>query len=567
MTFAETAGRVVDAWLHTHPEQATAAGRHEHDGALADLSRSGTAAEERRWAEAVEALDAVDLDDLSTGEQVDLEVLRARLDSRRFALTTLRTPDRDATTGLPGEALWTLLSRATTPAADRLEGLASRLAAVPDALAAARERLDDVSRVSAETAVGQAAGARELVTSEVPRLLASEPGLASRVEPAVATATTALVEHERWLAEELLPRADADPRLGPDVYAAALWHTLDGPLTPDALAAAAEAELEATREALVGVCRDLDGGRRRPEEDDDALVRRVLSGVADVGELDDASLVPAAAQSLATVTRLVGEVGWVTVPDDPVEVVEMPAFARGVAVAYCDAPGPWEPPEAATFYAVAPPPEGWPAARRRSFFREYHRAAMVELAVHEGVPGHALQLAHARRLQASTPVRSLFWSGTFVEGWAVEAERALVDPADGVELHLVDGDVLGGLAVRATQLKMRLRVCANAMLDVGVHARGWTEEQGRDLMERRAFAEPGEAAGKWRRALLTAAQLPTYFVGQAEVRALREDLALARPGASERARHDALLAYGSPSPRHLRTLLGLTSAGDDGPLG
>ena len=136
-----------------------------------------------------------------------------------------------------------------------------------------------------------------------------------------------------------------------------------------------------------------------------------------------------------------------------------------------------------------------------------------------------------------------------MEGWAVEAERALVDPAEGTGL--------GGLPVRATQLKLRLRVAANALLDVGVHSRGWTREQGLDLLVRRAFQEPGEAEGKWRRALLTAGQLSTYFVGQAEVRALRADLARARPGASLRARNDAVLAHGSPPPRHLRTLLDL----------
>ena len=73
-----------------------------------------------------------------------------------------------------------------------------------------------------------------------------------------------------------------------------------------------------------------------------------------------------------------------------------------------------------------------------------------------------------------------------------------------------------------------------------------------DLMTRRGYQEEGEAAGKWRRALLTSTQLSTYFVGYAEVAAI----ARSRPaGVDLRAWHDAMLAHGSPPPRHLRTLL------------
>ena len=51
--------------------------------------------------------------------------------------------------------------------------------------------------------------------------------------------------------------------------------------------------------------------------------------------------------------------------------------------------------------------------------------------------------------------------------------------------------------------------------------------------------------GKWRRALLTSAQLSTYFVGYLE---LAPTLA-GRPG------YDEVLAHGSPPPRHLPALL------------
>jgi hypothetical protein len=75
-------------------------------------------------------------------------------------------------------------------------------------------------------------------------------------------------------------------------------------------------------------------------------------------------------------------------------------------------------------------------------------------------------------------------------------------------------------------------------------------------MRERGHMEEGEAAGKWRRALLTSAQLATYYVGYHEVRRIVRDVRVAN-GGSERAVHDAVLAHGSPPPRHLRTLLDL----------
>jgi hypothetical protein len=111
--------------------------------------------------------------------------------------------------------------------------------------------------------------------------------------------------------------------------------------------------------------------------------------------------------------------------------------------------------------------------------------------------------------------------------------------------------------VRLQRQKMVLRLAANAILDHGIHAGTMDEKEGLALMTKEAFQEEGEAVGKWRRALLTSAQLTTYYAGASEVGDIVRRLREIRPGACERELHDAVLAHGSPPPRHLRTLLGL----------
>jgi hypothetical protein len=272
---------------------------------------------------------------------------------------------------------------------------------------------------------------------------------------------------------------------------------------------------------------------------DDDTVRLALDRLADEHP-DDGSIVDLARTCLDETTAFVRQYELVSLVDDSCVIQTMPEFSRGVAVAYCDPPGSLETAEVPTFYCISPTPAGWPEQRVTSFYREYNDHMVRNLTVHEAMPGHFLQLAHARRYRGSTRVRAITRSGPFIEGWAVYAEQLMADHG------------FGGPAVRLQQLKMQLRMTINAIIDQAVHCEDMTEGEAMALMTQRGFQEEGEAAGKWRRALLTSAQLSTYFVGYQEVSAI----AAARPsGVTPRDWHDRMLAEGNPSPRHLRGLL------------
>jgi hypothetical protein len=296
----------------------------------------------------------------------------------------------------------------------------------------------------------------------------------------------------------------------------------------------------AAQENLARVGEELERAARDWVGDVDDPVRVALDRVASDAP-DDATIVSLAERTLAEMTEVVRRADLVTVLDDPCEVQVMPEFRRGVAVAYCDAPGALET-GGTTQYAISPTPAGWSPERVASFYREYNTAMITNLTVHEAMPGHVLQLAAARRHRGSTRVRRVLSSGSFVEGWAVHTEQLVAD-------HLLAEGRPDAVPVKLQQLKMQLRMTINALLDAGVHGGGMTEPEALELMQRRGYQEEGEAVGKWRRALLTSAQLSTYFVGWAELRPVLTSLP-DRPR-----RYDAVLAHGSPPPRHLPTLL------------
>ena len=532
---ADTAARfhalaegAVEDLLRLEPERATDLGDHRFDDRLTDMSEDGLAAAAATLADHRDELDSLDADELAPADAVDAQILRAGLDRRLFELEQLREHAWNPLPWLPGEAIYLLLSRDTVPVEDRLRALGGRLEAVPERLATARATLRDMPRVHVETALTQISGLIGMLRDEIPPLAGTAPRTFLSVEPMRTAAEDALVEHRDWLLEQL-EGAHGDPRLGPGRYAAKLHLFLDADLPAEQVAAAAREHLDRVTDELT----ELAVGWVGPGED---AVRRALDRAA-AETPDDRTIVDVAGRWLAEATDLVTSSGVVRVPDDPMEIEVMPELRRGIGVAYCDAPGPLEE-GGVTRFAISPTPAGWPAERIASFYREYNTAMMANLTVHEAMPGHMVQLAHARRYRGATRVRQVLFSGSFIEGWGVHAEEIMARLG------------YGGVPVRLQQLKTMLRTTINALLDAGVHAGGMSEAEAIELMTGRGFQEEGEAVGKWRRVQLTSAQLSTYFVGYLEL----------APTLAGRTRYDDVLAHGSPPPRHLPTLLAAAEA-------
>jgi uncharacterized protein (DUF885 family) len=472
-------------------------------------------------------------------------VLANTLDPLVFDIDELAEETWNPMAANPGQATYALTARAFAPAGERLRSVAGRLAAVPSALDTARRTLGAMPRVHIETALGQFAGTARLIGDGLEPLLEEAPTLRREIDAVRAVALTAIEEHRRWLAARLDAHATddsfADPRIGADRFVAKLALSMETQSDAAGVLAAAEADLKRVSAEIAELAARRSNGMSGAD-----AVRQALNALA-TDAPDSAIILGVATDALASQRAFVDVLALVTTYDDPVKVIEMPEIDRGVAVAYCNPPVPLETAPIPTFVAVSPTPADWPAERVVSFFREYNRHMVHDLMVHEAMPGHVLQLQHANRFHDSSPIRAAFYSESFVEGWAVYAEELMADTG-----YSGNGDPD---ALRLQQLKMQLRMIINAILDARVHCEAMPEEVAMALMTRRGFQEEGEAAGKWRRALLTSAQFSTYFVGYAEVRDLVAEERRRHSALGLRAVHDRVLAHGSPSVRHLRTLL------------
>ena len=543
--FAGLAREYLDDRAERHPDAATGLGDHRFDARLPDSSAQALADERRALDGWAARLGVLDRGALSAEHQVDAAMMADSIARRVFEIDELREHTWNPLLSNPGKAIYQLLARDFAPLPDRLGSVAGRLAEVPGVLAEARRQLGRMPRVHLETAIGQFDGTITLVSSEIDAALEAAPHCAARLAQVRPAALEALTGHRAWLSAQLA-QADgdggfADPRIGPERFARKLSLTLSAAADADAILARAEADLDRVSEQITELAAQI-AGVAGP-----GAVRQVLDRLA--GDVPaDATILEFCRDALAAQTAFVTGHRLITVYDDPIELIPMPEIDRGVAVAYCDSPGPLEPAPQPTFIAVSPTPADWKPERVASFYREYNRHMVHDLMVHEAMPGHYLQLQHSRRFTGSdTAIRAALRSGSFTEGWAVYAERVMAE-----QEYPGEGDPR---AVRMQQLKMQLRMTINAILDARIHAHGMTEAEAMALMAGRGYQEEGEAAGKWRRAQLTSAQLSTYYVGYCEISDLAADLKAADPGLTDQQLHDRMLAHGSPPVRLLRTLI------------
>jgi uncharacterized protein (DUF885 family) len=553
--FADLSKRWLDGWLALSPVSATQIGDHRFDAEIDDLSEAGRAKGLEFSKKMLAELEAIDAKSLSRENQVDASVLRNQLRYDIWSTESLQSWAWDPLVynSTAGGSLYSLVARDFAPWPERLKNATARMEKLPALFAQARANLDParVPLIHAQTVSKQNPGVMSIVDDMMMAHAGELTGEdRTRFDAAVAGLRKAVDEQQKWLDGTLVPNAKGDFRLGQKLYDEKLAFALDSPMTRADIRTRAEAELKRARAEMYQIARDALKGKGKPEDMPDApsaeQEQKTIEAALELAYADRSSrdkVVDTAKATTAAATEFVRKKDLITLPDSPVQIILMPEFQRGVSVAYCDSPGPLDK-GLDTFYAVSPIPDDWKPDQVTSFLREYNNRSIDELSIHEAMPGHYVQIWHSNKYPST--LRAVLSSGSFVEGWAVYAEKVMAD--EGYRDH----DPLYHLI----QLKWYLRSIANAILDQAIHVDGMSEADAMKLMVEGTFQQEREAAGKWTRARLSSAQLPTYFVGVQEHLDLRKAIE-AKEGAAFnlKAYHDKVLSFGSPPVRYVRALM------------
>ena len=296
-----------------------------------------------------------------------------------------------------------------------------------------------------------------------------------------------------------------DPRISPERFARKLSLTLSAAADPDALLARAEADLDRITGEIAEVAASAAAARRARCSTGWPPTRRtrrrrscsvVRAALAEQTGVRARARPGHAARRPGRDHRHAG--------DQPRRRGRLLRLARPAGAAAAG--------RADLLRASAPTPADWSAERVASFYREYNGHMVRNLTVHEAMPGHFLQLP-TRAGSAAAP------------GCGGAASR-LVHRGLGGLRRGADGRPGTGLRrpARGPHAAAQDAAAHHDQRDPrrpGAHRHGMTEAEAMALMTDRGFQEEGEAAGKWRRALLTSPSCPPTTSATPSVRPRR----------------------------------------------
>ena len=488
--------------------------------------------------------------DLRLHPFVDHAVVNNYIDRMLFELERERAHEHNPRIyiELLGTALHTLMVHEYAPAAERYRHLIGRLQKIPAFLDQARANLKASSTVWIDVAIDENQGVINLVARAIPAELPAE--LKGDYDAAAGPALDALREFDDYLKNDLPKRGGHDWRLGSQLYSEKLKVMLNTDKTPDQLLQEAETALQKTYDQVIEKAKPMHraiyGGQRPPNNI--ALMNEVLEVVADDNRLRSGDqFVDQIKKDMNELSSFVVDAGLVNVPKrNNLQVIDTPEFMRGVHAVAGFVSAPPMKPESSAFYWVTPIPSDWSRARVRSKLREYNLFKLKLLTAHEAIPGHYLQSEFSNEgfvdpeapdpaPELSRLLRAAFPDPSYVEGWASYIEHVIAD---------------AGYQERSDEfqinwLKEQLRIQANAVLDIRMHAMDMSNDDAAELLRERAFQESEEVRSKILRAKLTSAQLPLYYHGWQEWLRVREHYQNTTQDFSPTSFHDKALRNGA----------------------
>jgi uncharacterized protein (DUF885 family) len=271
------------------------------------------------------------------------------------------------------------------------------------------------------------------------------------------------------------------------------------------------------------------------------LIGRVKDALSKDHPAPDA-LVSASAAQIDGLRAAVEAKNLVTLPPaETLSVEAEPEYKRGGAGAEYLSPGFLD--KGAAFhgtYYVDPVDPTWSKDKVESYLRANNNYEIALTAAHEAIPGHHTQAWWARRDRSA--LRATLWSGPFAEGWAVYGEGLVVKSGfgEGRNDRYLFFDLRG-----------RMIVAANAILDVGLQGGTMTDEEALRFMIEDGFQERAQAEKKLLRAKLDSTQLCQYFLGWVEIERLEQEMR-SQGKFDQRAFDEALLSHGTIAVKHLR---------------
>ena len=557
--------RLSDEFIHTtlafSPATATGVGLHRYQGQnldnmLDDMSPANQDRQRHYYEHFGEQLDALSSDQLTAEDQADLSILKDQVSLALLDLNELHSHLHNPTLYVEtlGNALFSPYVLEYAPPAARMRNIIARLQKTPFFLDQASTNLTSSPGIWTKVATEENEGNMGLVDKTIRATV--PPDLRDAYNLAALSALDAMRKFQDYLKNNLSGRDDAGWRMTSDRYMRKFRFTLESGVEADTMLQMAERELVRVRAEMLELALPLhrqlapahkDHAELSVADRENRVIGEVLAKIAERHSTRE-SYMDDARQDLAEARAFVEEKRLLTLPPRAnLQVIPTPEFMRGIYSVGGFSAAPALEPQLGAFYWITPIPPDWPKERAESKLREYNYYKLKLLTIHEAMPGHYVQMEIANNVQPESRrvLRSVDGNGPYIEGWGEYATQSMLEA--GFLDHSPE--------LALTFAKEKLRVIANAILDVRLHMLDMTDQEALDLMEKQTFQEEEEATEKLQRAKLSSCQLPMYFVGWSDWLRVREQYQQRHESSNLSSFHDRALKEGAvPLPALTRLL-------------
>jgi uncharacterized protein (DUF885 family) len=537
--FYRRAETFIDRFMERAPVEATQLGDHRFDDRLADYSKGALDRRVQEIKDFLDELDHFDTTDFEVDARIDhrlmLQITKSALRDIEKFKSHLRNPSIYCEECMAGVFL--LLVREFAPLEERLEKILGRLGAIPEVLARGKEniRCEDVPRVWNEVAVEASQQGLALFTVLIPALAQQVPKLATDLNSASQSAARAVEDYAGFLKETVAAKAHGDFAAGEELFQELVRenHMLD--YSPEEILKVGWRLFEETDRAMTELAKQMDGGKTAGE----------LLEIAKADHPKADELLDVYRQEMARARQFVVTKDIVTIPErESLKIEPTPPFVRGIIpyAAYM-MPGPLEKIQQGIFF-VTPVDLQSSKEEQEQKLKGHHYIKLPVTALHEAYPGHHLQLVFANSVGSLPRKLGPSISTLFIEGWAFYCEELME------QLGYIDKPLQ-----RLGRLSDQLWRAARIILDVSLHTKNMTVQEGIDFLVSRCGLEPTNAQAEVRRYTTTPTQPMSYLMGKLEIIKLIDEYKKRHPEASLKEVHDAVLSCGSLPPRLMRELL------------
>jgi len=526
--FDNLVNKLFNYTMEQNPVYATYIGLHQFDGELPDGSRDSYLNNLNTMKNFLYLFKTFSTNELSKEKSLDHDLAIHGLQLELFEVESLRFwesfPDCVNTVG---DALFPLITKNFAPFETRFHSILQRIEKAPIFLEKSRSKIKNPIKLWLEIAIESSKNLPNFLDTIISTARSNQINTI-KLEKAVKDLCDSLKDFEEWVTFEMMPNAEEEYAIG-QVKFDNLLQLRGFDMNSDQMLAFGEVSLQKEKRILEKISRKIDSS---------ASVQNVKDKIKSNHPANFEAALNVVKQTVKDAKQFVLNNDYATIPEgEDLLVIETPSYLKHlVPFAAYFSPARFESSKVGIYITTR-------QEEKDDSLNELNYASISNTAVHEGYPGHHLQLTH-NALNPSL-VRTLFSGTEFIEGWAHYCEETMQN--------------LGWRNTLETQFMNTVDLiwrAARIIIDVKISTNKLSFDNAVKMLVTETGMAKSSALAEVKRYTYTPGYQLSYYLGKHLIKNLRNDAEkLWGKQFSNRRFHDILLTSGGMPIKFLKQII------------